>query len=257
MNNKNLIPLILVLALGLIMGGTFIKYITPPCDDNCTSDSDNNSISNEANPAGSEIDFSSDLTSWQEEWIDYKGTDGISFKYPKFITGLGCSSKSETFFVPTKIFEDAGGQRIYIVPEYYYSDDETQTCRKHIASLDSLQKEGSHKPSQGWSITVNDIEKSDVDIMIKSIYGAGCEMESETAWIKDGINEIKLNSYKDAQGNPTSLDRTVCPTNYVYKILYSEEKKLAVSVILGQECTFWGDGYNKCFDEQIVESLDF
>ena len=82
-------------------------------------------------------------------------------------------------------------------------------------------------------------------------------MEGEADWIKDGIKEIKLNSYKDVEGNPTSLGETVCPTNYSFKLLYSENHKKAFSLVLGQECTFWGDGYNKCFDQQIIESFEF
>ncbi|MDD3007113.1 MAG: hypothetical protein PHX30_06070, partial [Candidatus Pacebacteria bacterium] len=211
-----------------------------------------------------ETAISSDLTSWQEELIDYTSQLGISFKYPEFITGGDSCDSERTFFVPTKIFEDTDNGAIYIMPEYYYDfrgeSPENSICQKYIVSGKMDQNKQSMKnPFRGWRINIRNIEDKEVDIsrLIKDVYGYKCKMDSEKAWIKDGISEIGMNDYKDAEGNQVGLGETVCPVNYVYKLLYSEEKKLAVSVVLGQECTFWGEGQNKCFDEQIAQSLEF
>jgi len=53
MKNKNAILLALVLALGLLVGGMFVKYTTPLCNNNIAGSSDNN-ISNPADTIASE-----------------------------------------------------------------------------------------------------------------------------------------------------------------------------------------------------------
>ncbi|MFA7170154.1 MAG: hypothetical protein WC178_04890 [Candidatus Paceibacterota bacterium] len=258
MKNKNAILLASVIILGLLIGGIYLKFLK----NNNTVTESKEPISNQTNPAKYENEIASDLSSWQEEWVDYKSQLGISFKYPKFITGLDSCNSERIFFVPMRVFEDTENGSIYITPEYYYDgtvqNGATQNCKKHIISSDSLQREATdtHKPFLGWNIVMKKIENEDIDSIIKNIYGSGCKMESEKPWTKDGMNEVRLNSYKDAEGNPTGLDQTVCPTNYSYKILYSEKQKLAISVALGQECTFWGDNHNECFDEQLLNSFE-
>lgn len=252
MKNKNAIPLFLVVILFLLISLASLNFIK----NNNRFVENKESVSKAQNSTEYKDKNSSDLTSWQEEWVNYESKYGLSFRYPKFIAGKGCNSESKNFFVPTKVFEDTDNQEIYIVPEYYYDENEAQTCKKYITSLDSLQKE-SHKPFLGWNVSIRNVEKNDdINALIKDIYGSGCEMKSENPWIRDEISEIKLNSYEDAKGNPTSLDQTVCPTNYSYEILYSEKQKRAVSVILGQECTFFGDSQNNCLDEQLINSFE-
>lgn len=252
MKNRDAIFLVLVLILVLLTSLVSLNFIK----NNNRFTENKESVSDEQNFTEYKNETSSDLTSWQEEWINYESKNRLLFRYPKFIAGKGCNSESKSFFVPTKVFEDTDNREIYIAPEYYYDENETQTCKKYITSLDSLQKEF-HKPFLGWNISIRSVEKNeDINALIKDIYGSGCEMRSKNPWIKDGISEIKLNSYEDAKGNPTSLDQTVCPTNYSYEILYSEKRKRAISVIFGQECTFWGDDQSKCLDEQLINSFE-
>ncbi|MDD3190668.1 MAG: hypothetical protein PHI66_03180, partial [Candidatus Pacebacteria bacterium] len=259
---KNILISTSILFLGLLIGGMFVRYITPACEKDCNCEISNDaSTSDEEKLAKYQEEIDSDMTSWQEEWVDYTSQNGVSFKYPKYITGIDSCGAGRVFFVPTKIFEY--DEVIYIMPEYYYNfkgePTEETICEKYFTSdmIDKIKQD--RKPLRGWRIDIRSIKdkENDINSLIKDIYDYGCKMESETSWIKDGISTIKMNVYKDTDGNPTSLGETICPMNGVYKILYSEENKLAVSVILGQECTFWGDGQNMCFDEKIVESMDF
>lgn len=220
------------------------------------------------------------------KWTKYTSkTLGFSISMPEKVYGFdGCDS-SDNFLVPLKAFEDNVNNAAYIVPEYYYdnyygsdiknpkpgiSNCETKTYSLQLAKdetqdkgLDGKYIASSGKPFLGIAIRIKNI-KNDTELnkFIKDNYGSGCLMESKTLWPQQsGVYEIILNAFKDAKGNDTDLGSTVCPVNYVYKILYSPEKSKAMLVKLGQECNFQTNPANltsyACYDEDMIKSFRF
>ncbi len=215
-----------------------------------------------------------------EVWKTYASAElGFSIKYPEMVYGVNrCESKNQ-FYVPLKVFEDKENGIVYITEEYYYDapyDGElnkfTGPCEKIINSLELLQKEKKEmqkgefslwwKPFLGWAISTRNIKNEDeLNKFIKDNYIFECFMESKSPWQQQaGVYEIKLNGFKDANGNDTDLGNAVCPVNYTYKILYIPKNSKVMSVKLGQECSFTTnydvENY-KCYDEEMIDSFEF
>ena len=176
----------------------------------------------------------------EEKWKTYTNSElGFSIEYPETVHRTNKCSQKEPFYVPLKVFEDNENGVVYITEEYYYNakfDNELneyiEPCKKIINSLELWHP--------GWAISTRNIENEDeLNKFIKNNYSSGCFMESKNFWQQQaGVYEIKLNVFKDANGNNTDLGNAVCPVNYAYKILYIPEKNKVMSVKLGQECGF-------------------
>ena len=204
----------------------------------------------------------------EEKWITYTSSElGFSIKYPEIVYGNSYKCGSEKpFYVPLKVFEDDKNGIVYIVKEYFYKGKYDEKlgkyigpCEKITRSLKSLQEGGR---SGGWAISTRNIKnENELNKFIKDSYSPGCFMESKNFWQQQtGVYEIGFGGFKDAKGNPTGLDNAVCPVNYTYKILYIPEKNKAMSVKLGQECSFETDHNSKdykCYDWEMINSFRF
>lgn len=214
----------------------------------------------------------------EEKWLTYTNDElGFSIKYPEMVYGVSrCESKKQ-FYVPLKVFEDKENGIVYITEEYYYDapyDGElnkfTGPCEKIINSMESLNEQMTiddkidftKNPFLTKVFVIKNIENdTEINKFIKDNYGSECIAESRNFWKQQtGVYEIKLNEFKDANGNDTDLGNAICPVNYVYKILYAPEKNKIMSIKLGQECSFTTD-YNaenyKCYDEEMIDSFEF
>lgn len=214
-----------------------------------------------------------------EVWETYNSTElGFSIKYPQMVYGVYRCSPNKPFWVPLKVFEDKENGIVYITEEYYYDnwDSGTQTntgpCEKIINSLESLKKEKEENiiyindkiringnPFLTKAITTKDVgNDNELKKFIKDTYGSGCYIENKKQWKQDVVYEIEIKG--EDWKNGADLETTICPINYIYKVLYAPGKNKVMSVNLGQDCGF-GTDYNlesyKCYDEEIINSFEF
>lgn len=222
----------------------------------------------------------------EREWTDYieyvNHKLGFSMKVPKNMPGLNrCVDPGETetqFFVPVKVLEDNDDNTVYITAEYYYDDWKSGgECKKLLFSLGSLRKGewggGTYRANNiflGWVI-IFDIAKNDNELseFIKDNYGSGCLVKDKREWLdlealegrKDRIQEAVFDveiTGEDWGEEGIDLGTTTCPINYQYKVLYSPERTKAMSVTLGQECTFFTDFKTfRCYDGDMLRSFKF
>lgn len=190
--------------------------------------------------------------SGSSEWADYKSAQGVSFGYPRRAWGTCNGSEA---LVDVRVFDDFEEGRIYL----------TSDCAATLESLRQLSRDLSEgidgyrqeKFFYGWNMAVKKVDgDQELDSFVKEHYGRGCAVTGKEPAIQEGVYDIKLNSYKDAQGNDADLGSTVCPTNYTFNLLYDPQRKLAVSLVLGQEPTFCLSGdYSVCYDEIMNQGI--
>lgn len=239
MQKKVLLPLAVVIVLGVgAVGYVLVQKGKTP-----VSQESDSSITT---PENKDTKDTTDTPSQATEWTNYTSPQGISFKYPKNIV---------------RVFDDQQNGYVYLTSDSSDSLESLQEKTKQATiatdgpGLGSL-KYKQEKFSDAWNIAIKNI-KSETELgeFIKDHYGKGCIMGSKEVWKQDGVYEIRLNEFKDAKGNDTSLDQAVCPVNYSYKILYAPQKSKALSLVLGQECTFTPD---YCYyDGDISNSIEF
>lgn len=196
-------------------------------------------------------------------WIDYVNAQlGFSIMVPPETNGKVRCSNAQATNVPVKIFEDNSNGVVYISQAYYYDAWDqakqimTDQCKKVTPTLDSLRA----GDILGWKIAINDI-KNDEDILkyVRANFGSTCSI-TDKALQKDGNYQISIKGRDFAENGEITMDPT-CLTNFVYKILYSQEKHKLMSVALGQECEF---GTNpsiqssyQCYDDTMIQSFKF
>jgi hypothetical protein len=207
----------------------------------------------------------------ETKWHSYTNDKlGFSLNLPEEITGVYRCSPFQNFIVPVKVFEDNENGMTYIAPEYYYEakwDDKllkyvgscekinysTNILRNKILSLNTAFPSLNlkiHKPFLGWAIIVKVISsKNELGNIIKDMFGKGCNYVI-TSTEKENIYQI---SFSDK--NETDLGNTTCPTNFSYKFFYNLTTKKILYIELGQECSFFDDKANKCYDNEIINSL--
>lgn len=196
-------------------------------------------------------------------WTNYTNTQlGFSIMIPSEINGKVRCSDAQATNVPVKVFEDNSNGVVYISQAYYYDAWDqaqqkiTNQCKKIIPTLNSLRSED----ILGWKITINDI-KNDEDILkyIKANFGSTCSITDKVLQ-KDGNYQINIKGRDLTENGEVTMDPT-CLTNFVYKILYSQEKQKLMSVVLGQECKFGTDpsmqSSYQCYDDTMIQSFKF
>ncbi len=217
-----------------------------------------------------------------EVWEKYTNSQlGFSIEYPQMAYGVYRCSPDKDIWVPVKVFEDNAAGITYITQEYYYSEqnnnnniqDNADICKKNTYALEMLKNEeknatfpdGTHysgwKPLVGWKILTNSI-KNDTELnkFIKDKYGPGCFVEKKEIWKQQaGVYEIELKGEDWDRG--MDLGSSTCVINYKYKVLYAPEKNKAMSIKLGQECTFDispTDSIDyQCNDYKMIDSFKF
>jgi hypothetical protein len=215
------------------------------------------------------VSYPSEKSALDEIWMEYTNSQlGFSIKFPqKVYSDHKCPFSK---LIPVKIFEDDVEGIVYITEEYQYNEN----CEKVFYSLDRLREIREElnktriklwgypimapKPPSGWAIVIATIRnKDELDKFIKENYGPKCLIGKENPWKQEGVYEIIVRG-EEENWELTDLETTTCPLNYSYKVLYAPEKNKAMSVELGQECTFKADPYGKkCYDEDILSSFKF
>lgn len=211
------------------------------------------------------------------QWVNYSNSQlGFSIKYPSEIPTIYRCPNKQVSNTPLTFFEDNENGNVYIVPEYYYDANWSQANQKYIGdcskitySLDSLKKEeglseyqsgiASH-PFLGWKIIIDNLDSDkELSNIVKQNFGSTCTIQTKVLQ-EDGNYSITFKGRSLVQDGQGIMDET-CYNNFVYKIMYSPEKKKLMSVILGQECTFGTDPNDtanyKCFDNEMIKSFKF
>ncbi len=196
-------------------------------------------------------------------WTNYTNTQlGFSIMIPLEINGKVRCSDAQATNVPVKIFEDNSNGIVYISQSYYYDAWDqaqqkiTNQCKKITSTLDSLRG----GDILGWKITINNI-KDNEDILkyIKANFGSTCSIVDKFLQ-NDGNYQITIKGRDLTENGEVTMDST-CLTNFVYKILYSQEKHKLMSVVLGQECKFGTDpsvqSSYQCYDDTMIQSFKF
>ncbi len=193
-------------------------------------------------------------------WMSYTSSQGISFDYPEKVSGTDCSGKTGVA-VPLKAFEDSGNDSIYLTAD---CSDTLESLRKDTLGV-SAAKDGykQEKVAGEWNIVLAPIKnEDDLDAFIGKHYGTGGCEAGERQLIKgqDDIYIVTIDGKDWANpGDRISISKT-CKVDYAYKILYAPKKGKAVSVILGQGCTFKSvDDQEDCYEmeDKIIASMTF
>lgn len=201
-------------------------------------------------------------------WTKYSNDGlGFSIKIPVEVYGTtegGCFGGS-SFRVPLKTLQD--GDSVYIVPEYYYEIGDRGYCKKVEYSDDFIKKEAARtsqitglpltKLSFGWKITVKDISVEDIAKYVKDTFGSSCVV-NQLLLGDDGNYRVNIKgtdwSVENGDGN--------CFFDFASRIIYSPLRNKIMSVVLGQECTFYSANPNdtpnyQCYDDAMVNSFIF
>lgn len=279
------------MAIVIVLGVGVVGYLLMQKEKTQVPQESNSTIATSNDKVAQNTEVSTTESAWDQLWAVYTSPQGISLKYPKQIGALDrCENKGHDPFVAMKILDDKTKGIIYAAPDYYYdypatsdgSEDTTKPCQKIVNSLDQINGQGVAQTAYyssgsilgGLNINVKDVKNQDeLDKFIQDVFGSGCKIKDPGVY-KDasgnvtsldqmgGDYEIKLNAFEDANGNLTSLDETVCPVNYIYKIMYNKATNKAVAMNLGQDCTI-DNGVDplsanyECYTTEIADSIIF
>ena len=205
-------------------------------------------------------------------WNDYINNQlGFSIKIPQEVPTLyRCPDNSQVGNTPLETYEDNLKGIVYISAQYYYDADWSQPeqrfigrCDKITYSLETLENGTNNdglyivsrqKPFLGWKILITNIEnEEDITRYFKDNFGSGCIAKDKVAWNQEGVYDVRIYG-EDWDKKGTNLGNTTCPINFQYKVLYYPEKHKLMSVVTGQECTFFS---GQCYDEEMLKSFKF
>ncbi|MDD3191092.1 MAG: hypothetical protein PHI66_05415 [Candidatus Pacebacteria bacterium] len=189
------------------------------------------------------------------DWADYISLQGIYFKYPKEAIGVGCGGEKNVL-TPVRVIEDVENGYIYLTVECSASLESLRDETRQVSIIRDGYKQ--EKFFYGWNIAIESVlDDDDMEDFINKHYGSGsCEAgEKKLVERREGMWDVNVTG-KDWGG---ALDmESDCVVNYSYKIFSRPEKNRALSVVLGQECTFAGDmEMLDCYDDDIVGSILF
>ncbi|MFC1662839.1 hypothetical protein ACFL04_01570 [Patescibacteria group bacterium] len=202
-------------------------------------------------------------------------SNGFSIRLPQYFyvyagscgdDGHGNFSLSEGM-VSSLYLDDAN--TFYITRDHYFEltegtelPDGSMTfagCQRINVDLADVTKESYFW--DGWKLDFADVSNDEeLDSFIKSKWGEGCSLGSQTAWDHQaGVFDVTI------EGDELDLDETKCPVNYVYQLLYHPGLGKAVGWNLGQEPYFWAvdpadfasEAGFYSYDESMVNSFRF
>lgn len=176
-----------------------------------------------------------------ETWFLYTNDNlGFSIQIPQTSTIRKC--KSETSPVEVSVMAYADNTSAYILNSQSYN---WETCAEKYNNFSDI------KTTHHWKITPKTINnETELNQMIKEIYGQGCSLKSLEASQQDGVYDVKLNlSSLDAP------EKESCRVNWASAFKYYPDGKKAVQWNIGQDTNFWNgnDGY----DKEMVDSFRF
>lgn len=195
----------------------------------------------------------------KDGWIDYTSPQGFSLSYPKLTMGAGCNGEASTS-IPIRVIEDTENHYTYLTIS---CSDTLETLRAKTKQLSTVTDYKQEKLPSTWSIIEKDIRnESDLDTFIKEHYGTGgCTVgERKLTTRQDGVYEITINGADWKNPSDGFYASTSCKVDYAYKIFYSPQKGKAVSLVLGQDCTFGQTASPEdCYEEEdkILDSIKF
>ena len=218
-------------------------------------------------------------------WSKYINDEfGFSIDIPDKVYGHYDCDPEKAIEVPVKVFEDNENGVVYISQEYYYNskyDSElgryVGECKKITYSLELFRNEykrlrdpflegtGGFKPFLGWAISIRTVKnEEELDKFVKENYGLGCCAEDKKFWETDynqsGVYDIHIEGEGDTM--ETNLGTTSCVGAWTarHKVLYFPEENKVMSVILGQEPTFWNNPHAppyQAYDQKMIDSFRF
>ena len=219
---------------------------------------------------------------------------GFSIKVPKTMYSIDRCNAHDNMVVPVKIFENNDNGAVYIVPEYFYFEDEkTVICRKESSdytdpSLELDCKKHKNKcnkieysldyinhgeknlkgvywagssPWLGWLIRIKNVKQySDLNDFAKEIRGSGCFVKNGKDWTQEGIYNISIKG-EDWDDEGVDLFNTTCSWSGVEKFLYYPSAKKFMYIGLGQEPSFYSErpeiGNPNPYDNLMLSSFRF
>jgi len=195
----------------------------------------------------------------KDGWISYTSPQGFSLSYPKVTMGAGCSGEASTS-VPIRLIEDAENHYTYLTIS---CSDTLETLREKTRQASAIKDYKQEKIPSAWSIAQKDIRnENDLDTFIKEHYGTGgCVVgERKLTTRQDGVYEVTINGTDWKNPSDGFYTSTSCRIDYAYKLFYSPQKGRAISLVLGQDCTFGKTSSPEdCYEEEdrILDSIKF
>ena len=191
---------------------------------------------------------------------------GFSIDIPDKVYGQYSCEPKKVIQVPVKVFEDNENGVVYISEEYYYISEYDSELHRHVGECKKIiEQPRGLKPRLGWAIIIKTAQNEDeLDKFIKENYGSGCYVKDkkfrEIDYEQSGVYDISIRGEGDSM--ETTLETTSCVGAWIerYKVLYSPEKNKVMSVILGQEPTFWNNPHTppyQAYDEKMISSFRF
>ena len=197
-------------------------------------------------------------------WSKYINDElGFSIDIPnKKVYGLYSCYPKKVIQVPVKVFEDNENGVVYISQEYYYNSKYDSELGRHVGECRKIIEQPSGlKPHLGWAIVIKTVKNEDeLDKFIKENYGSGCCAEDKKLWETDyqqlGAYAYDIHVRGEGDNRETTYGTTSCAKAWAgrHKVLYFPEENKVMSVMLGQEPTFWN---NPPYDEKMIDSFRF
>jgi|GEM_PF-2320013 hypothetical protein len=195
----------------------------------------------------------------ENSWMNYNSFQGISFGYPRESLGTDCAGEKNTA-VPVKILEDKENGYVYLTTG---CSDTLETLRKKTAKASSVKNNyKQEKAADVWSIAISTVKNdSELNAFIDKHYGTGgCEVgKMELLEGRNGIYKVTIRGKDWINPGDRITTSQTCKVDYAYKILYAPKKSKALSIILGQGCTFLPIGGEDCYETEnkIIDSIKF
>jgi len=216
----------------------------------------------------------SEITTLDETWSKYTNQQlGFSINFPGTMVHLfgSCtwneeeeSYRPELSFVPVEIFED--GDVVYISSAYYHeltgpikktdAEGGTRTTFSECQAVENslLLLGDPENPYQAkWEIVAAEVhDDEELDVFLKSRYGAGCTLGEKVMSGQDGVYDIRI------QGDGKDMSETLCPLNYGTVVKYYPVGNKVIAWDTGQSVTFSADvSYSVTHDEEMIDSFRF
>ena len=199
-------------------------------------------------------------------WSKYINDElGFSIDIPnKKVYGLYSCDPKKVIQVPVKVFEDNENGVVYISQEYYYNSKYDSELGRHVGECRKIIEQPSGlKPHLGWAIVIKTVKNEDeLDKFIKENYGSGCCAKDKKSWKTDyqklGAYAYDIHVIGEGDTMGTTYGTTSCAKAWAgrHKVLYFPEENKVMSVMLGQEPTFWNN-LHQAYDPKMIDSFRF